>query len=104
MDENNYMIHFEMIAAAGQSRSNSMEAIREAREGNFDAANEFLKEANENLTQAHKLGFDMLQEEANGNSVEINIVAIHAQDHLTMATIMHDLAEEMIKVYQRLEK
>lgn len=27
MDENNYMIHFEMIAAAGQSRSNSMEAI-----------------------------------------------------------------------------
>lgn len=104
MDENQYLTHFKLIAAAGQSRSNSIEAIQTARQGDFDGAKRLLDEANDNLTEAHKIEFTMLQDEANGKPVDVNIVAVHAQDHLTMATVMHDLAEEIVCLYQALSK
>ena len=38
--------------------------------------------------------------EANGNPVELNIVLVHAQDHLTMATMAQDNAQEFINLYR----
>ena len=104
MEDENYMKHFEMIASAGMSKSNSMEAIQEARAGNFEQAEQLLEEANRNLTEAHKIHYQMLQDEANGKVIDVNIVAVHAQDHLTMATIMHDLGVEILNIYRILKK
>ena len=43
---------------------------------------------------------DRIQGEANGNPVELNIVLVHAQDHLTMATMAQDNAQEFINLYR----
>lgn len=104
MDDEKYLHHFQLIAEAGQSKSNSLEAIKAARDGNYEEAKQLLEEAEKDLKGAHGLHFDMLQEEANGNRVEVNIVAIHAQDHLTMATVLHDIAFDIINLYQKVEK
>ena len=42
----------------------------------------------------------MIQGEARGESQEINVILIHAQDHLTTAMIMLEQAKEFINVYK----
>ena len=39
-----------------------------------------------------------------GRSVELNIVLIHAEDHLTMAIMSIDFAEEFIELYKQNHK
>ena len=55
MREEDYQISFEIIATAGDSKGYSMDAICDARKGDFESANEKLKEANQRLLQAHEL-------------------------------------------------
>ena len=100
MREEDYQISFEIIATAGDSKGYSMDAICDARKGDFESANEKLKEANQRLLQAHELQTDMIAKEAGGEQVPVNIILIHSQDHLTMANVAEELAEEMISLYK----
>ncbi len=96
MNDEIYMNDFQIVALAGDSRSKSMRALKEAKKGNFEKAEELIQEAEKEMNEAHELQFKMLQQEASGQHVEINIVTVHAQDHLTMATVTHDLVVEII--------
>ena len=103
MNEKDYEVHVQLISEAGDSRSKSLMAIEAAREGRFDEAESFLTEASEVYIKAHDLQMKMLQQEAEGNPIPINIIAVHAQDHLTMATLTESLAREQIALYRRLQ-
>lgn len=98
-NQEEYIEHFSIISLAGQARSNVMEAIIETKDGNLEIARELIDEARQSLTEAHTMMFQMLQQEANGQPVKMNIVAVHAQDHISMATVMLDLGEEIINIY-----
>lgn len=100
LKEENYESAFQMIAVAGDSKSNSMLAIDAASEGDFEKADDFLEKAEKSLKEAHGLQLQMIREEAGGNHVEVNIVLIHAQDHLTMAMLTKERAEEAIRLYK----
>lgn len=100
-NQDEYLEHFTIISLAGQARSNVMEAIMESKEGNLEEAKKLMLEAHESLTEAHAMMFKMLQQEANGQPVKMNIVAVHAQDHISMATVMLDLGEEIINIYSK---
>lgn len=100
MDEEKYNIHFELISLAGTARSLAMEAIEEARNGNTEEAKRLTAESRETHVKAHKKMFGMLEDEANGRPVEMNIIAVHAQDHIAMATTAIDMAEEIIHLYE----
>jgi len=100
MEEDNYAAAFQLIAFAGESKSHSMIAIDAAEEGDFEKAEKYLEEAENELTQAHRLQLQMIKEEAAGNHVEVNIILIHAQDHLTMAMLTKERAEEAIRLYK----
>lgn len=102
MNPEEYEGAFMMIAHAGNAKSNGMLAIRAAREGNLTSARELLAEADKDLHSAHVTQTEMLTEEARGNAVKVNIILVHAQDHLTGAMLVRDLAEEFIHLYQRL--
>lgn len=104
MEETKYMNDFQIITLAGTSRSLSMKAIKEARKKNFDKAEELLAEAEVQMNEAHKMQFSMLQEEAQGNPVDINIVTVHGQDHMTMAVMTYDLAKEFIDIHKELNE
>ncbi|CEI80952.1 lichenan-specific phosphotransferase enzyme IIA component [Oceanobacillus oncorhynchi subsp. incaldanensis] len=92
-------IAFQIILYAGNGRSSAMEAIQEAKEGNFEEAESKLIEAGEELNKAHEFQTNLLQGEANGKSTEINIILIHSQDHLMNAMTVRDLATEIIELY-----
>lgn len=104
MDESKYINDFQIIAMAGASKSMSMMAIKEARKGNFEKAESYLQQAEQQMNEAHKMQFEMLQNEANGNPVDITIVTVHGQDHMTMAVMIYDLALEFVNVYKELEE
>lgn len=96
MDNSKYLNDFQIVAFAGNSRAKSMMALKAAKQGDFKKAEEYIKEAENDMNTAHNLQFEMLQKEAKGEPVDITIVTIHGQDHLTMATVTHDLVIEMI--------
>ena len=102
MDEN-YAVAFQLIMNAGNSKSLSMMAMESAREFNFEEAEKYLKEAEEEMRSAHQSQIDLIQQEAQGNPVEVNIILVHAQDHLTMAMMAKDQAAEILNLYRMIK-
>lgn len=92
----------QLIVSSGEARSNSMKAIRLAREGNQEKALETLKSSQKSLQKAHEIQTDLLQQEASGEEISISLLIIHSQDHLMNAITIHDLAEEFIYVYNKI--
>lgn len=104
MNEDKYAVAFELIMNAGNAKSTALMAIEAARDFDFEEADRLLKEAEVDMRKAHQAQFDMIQEEANGNPIEVNIVLVHAQDHLTMAMMARDNAEEFINLYKMIKE
>lgn len=100
MDEQNYEQSFQLILAAGSAKSAALMAVEAARDGDFAKAEEYLQECDAGLEDAHNQQFAMIQQEAQGNTVPVNIILIHANDHLTMALMAKEYAQEMIHLYQ----
>lgn len=100
MDDKMNEIAFQIILFAGNGKSSAMEAIQEAKEGNFEGAEAKLKEAGEELGKAHSFQTNLLQEEAQGNGQGVNVILVHSQDHLMTAMTVRDLAVEIIELYK----
>ncbi|MFT3942469.1 MAG: PTS lactose/cellobiose transporter subunit IIA [Ancrocorticia sp.] len=100
MNEADYEVAFQIIAFAGNAKSSAMMAIREARNGNFEEAQQLLEAADADVNKAHGSQTKLLTQEARGNGVPINIILIHAQDHLTAAMLTRDLAAEIIELHK----
>ena len=103
MEENDkyQLIAMNIIASSGETRSLAFEALREAREGNFDKAEEYVKQADEAILQAHKAQMDLLVDEANGTKADLSILLIHSQDHFMTSMLALDLVKEMIEMLKK---
>lgn len=89
-----------IIIKTGDVKEKARNATQEARNNNEVAAKELLEQAEYELVKIHNihtslLGSDLYVEQA-------NILVIHAEDHLTTATLMLDMAKEFVAVYQEL--
>lgn len=100
--EEDYAVAFELISHAGNARSEAMNALRSARDGDFADARACLLKAEDDLRTAHQMQTSLVQREAQGEQVPVNIILVHAQDHLMCAIVVRDLAEEMLHLYERL--
>ena len=98
------LISFEIISNVGMSKSLSIEAIREARKGSYENADENLKRASQYLTEGHHAHASLIQKEASGDKVEPSLIIMHAEDQMMSAEIIRSLAEEMIEMYKDLKK
>lgn len=97
----NEQIAFTIILHAGEARSHALEALKAAREHKFAEAEASLALAKKQLISAHQIQTDLLQAEARGEKKEINLLLIHAQDHLMTAILAKDLIEEMILMFKK---
>lgn len=91
-----------LIIHSGNAKSDAMEAIAAAKTGDFAKAEEKIISVEESLVQAHRTQTEQLAEEANGNHMEVTLLAVHSQDHLMTAVTFIDLAKEMIELYKRI--
>lgn len=89
---------FSLIMHSGDGRSYAFEAIRAAKEKEFERAEELLKQSSKEFEQAHHVQTELLTMEADGNTKIISLLLIHAQDHLMTGITVKQLAEEIIEI------
>jgi PTS system cellobiose-specific IIA component len=102
--ENLEEIIFQIILHGGNGKSASMEAIMAAKQGDFEAAREKLKEAGDALNEAHHIQTSFIQNEVRGERTEVSLLMVHAQDHLMNAITMRDLATEFVELYETVKQ
>ena len=102
LDPSRYQASFQAIALAGSSKAESMSAVDAASDGRFSEAQASLMQADAYLAQAHKTQSEMIEDEIRGVPTEVDVMLIHAQDHLAMAQSARDTAAVVVGLYQRL--
>lgn len=100
MENSSEMVSFGIIANAGDARSYAFGALEAAKAGNFDEAEELLKKSDEAATLAHKAQTELLFKEANGEKTPVDVLLVHAQDHLMTSMLAVELIKEMITLYK----
>lgn len=92
---------FEIILYSGNARTIVHAAFAEMREGHYEAAAEKLEAANSELLLAHQAQTKLLNEYANGVEIKIEIIMVHAQDHLMTSMTLREVALEMLELYKK---
>lgn len=89
-----------LVGNAGESRSLSFEALKYAKNGEFDKAEELLNEAKKYSLIAHKVQTELICNEGDGNRIELGLLMVHAQDHLMTSILARELIYELIEIYK----
>ena len=95
------MIGFEIVAYAGDARSKLMIALNKAQNGEFEEAENLVKEAEECLVGAHNSQTDILAKEAAGEDLAYSVTMMHGQDHLMTTILLKELMKHLIELYKR---
>lgn len=91
-------VAMQIILHAGDARNYVTEALKAAKQFNFEIADEKMKQANDCISLAHKAQTTTVQSEMNGEKYEYSMLFAHAQD--TLMTIMSEInmSLEMIDI------
>lgn len=104
MNEELALMCVELITHVGTARSCYIEAIQEAKKGDFDQAQILMEQGSKEFVEGHRAHAGLISKEAAGESTEISLLLIHAEDQLMSAEGFKMIAEEFIELYQRFEK
>jgi PTS system cellobiose-specific IIA component len=97
-------ISFQIISAVGTAKSMYIEAIQEAKQGNFDQAEQLLDEGDKIYAQGHHAHHDLVTKEAGGEAVIPILLLVHAEDQLMAAETVKILALETIELYKVIQE
>ena len=95
------LLSFNIISAVGTAKSRYVQALYLAEKGDFDEARAKIKEGEESFVKGHEAHASLIQKEACG---EKTVLLMHAEDQLMNAETTKIMAEEIIKLSQRIKK
>lgn len=98
------LICFQIISHAGTAKSNYIEAMAKAKDGDFKKASELINEGIEEYRLAHKAHSSLITEEASGNKVEVGLLLMHAEDQLITTEVIKIVAEENIQLLKEIRE
>lgn len=104
MDEKLMQTAMEIIMHAGDARLFISESLTEITGGDYEKASLKLKEAQKEITHAHRLQTDVIQDEAKGEGPGYSLLFTHAQDTLMTINSELTLAKQLIKVFESFEE
>ncbi|MDR0639420.1 MAG: PTS lactose/cellobiose transporter subunit IIA [Spirochaetaceae bacterium] len=93
-----------LIVNAGNAKSAAMNAVAQAKQGNWDGMRAALAESDAAMTSAHKEQTDILQRSFDEPEKGTEMLMVHAQDHLMTAITVIDLAREFCELYEIIRK
>ena len=93
----------ELISKSGEAKSHALEALAQARSGHYDHSEKSLAASREAGRLAHKVQTALIAADNGAGKVPINLLMVHAQDHLMNSMLAQDMVEEMIRIYQRMD-
>ncbi|MEA9391217.1 PTS lactose/cellobiose transporter subunit IIA [Acerihabitans sp. TG2] len=90
----------ELIIFSGQARSDAMEALRAARGRQWQTVDVLLASASEAARCAHRIQTRLIGDDEGMGKIPVNLILVHAQDHLMNAMLCRDLVEELISLHR----
>lgn len=94
-------VAFQIILHSGNAKSLCLEAIKAAREKNFEKSDQLFAQASKELTEAHNCQTESIRRSLLAKNAKINLLMVHAQDHIMNAITINDLAKEIAKTYKK---
>lgn len=95
-------IIIELLVNAGSARSLALSALQSARKGDFVSAEQTILQSHDAMKQAHKIQTQLIGLDEGSGKLPVNLITVHAQDHLMNAIVIQDLAEDLMTLYRRL--
>ncbi len=93
-------VSFEIVAYSGEARSTLLNAVKAAKQQEWDRYDELVAQAKRTIEDAHKAQFALLAAEAQGEDMNLNIISVHAQDHLMTTLLLLDIIDTLADVYR----
>lgn len=90
----------QIVTYAGCAKSCYMQALQEAKKGNWELVEPKIKEGGQYYLQAHEQHGEILLEEVNTLEPQITLLMSHAEDQIMSAELVRVLAEELIEIYK----
>ena len=90
----------EIILHAGDARLKCKEALDQIALFDVENAKSKLKESQEEITKAHKVQTDAIQNETRGEKSEYSLLFAHAQDTLMTIYSEINIAKQLIKIFE----
>lgn len=94
----------ELIINAGESRSYAMEALRAAKRGEWEQVESKLAASAEASKRAHDVQTMLIGLDEGCGKVQVNLVLVHAQDHIMTSMLARELIAEIIDVQRQLQR
>lgn len=98
------LICFQIISTVGNARSLYIEAIQAAKAGDFEKAEELIKEGETSFTEGHAAHGKLIQQEASGEATTMTLLLTHAEDQLMSAEAFGILSREFIDLYKEIKE
>ena len=97
------LLAFKIISGVGSARSFYIEAIAAAKAGDFQRAENLIKEGEKSFVEGHHSHLKLMEAEGKGENV-ISLLVLHAEDQLMSAEAYKTIAKDFIDTYMRIEK
>ncbi|CAI0693126.1 N,N'-diacetylchitobiose-specific phosphotransferase enzyme IIA component [Serratia entomophila] len=94
----------ELIINAGEARSCAMQALYAARKYQWDQVDILLAESQLASKRAHATQTELIGFDEGEGKLPVNLIMVHAQDHIMNAMLARDLVEELVRIYRLLEQ
>lgn len=95
--EGTELIAFQIISNVGMAKTKFIEALAQAKKGDYPGAASLMEEGSDFLVEGHKVHGELIKNEAVGNKTEFSILLMHAEDQFMSAETIKLLIAEMIE-------
>ena len=93
---------FQIILHGGNARCIAYDALKEAKQGNREAAAAKMAEAREEMTLAGCDHAKLLQSFVSDEALTVEMLLVHAEDHMASSKVIVEMAQELLDIYERL--
>lgn len=92
-----------LIINSGQARSLAYAALKQAKQGDFDAAKTMMVQSRMALNEAHQVQTKLIEGDQGEGKMKVSLVLVHAQDHLMTSMLARELVTELIELHEKLK-
>jgi len=92
-----------LIINSGQARSLAYGALKKAKQGDFDSAQEMMAQSRTALNEAHLVQTKLIESDQGEGKMKVSLVLVHAQDHLMTSILARELVAELIDLHETMQ-
>lgn len=99
--ENLERASMQLILHSGNARSCAFEALHAVKDARKNEGLERITTAKKELLCAQKQHAQLLRSFANEEAVPLDLLLVHAEDHISSSQVVVELIDEMMQMYER---